>query len=112
HVPQEHPGRFGELVALYAVEKLHRVQIRLKDGKLAKLTAGILTDNGAEHLGVTADAPINVGDFELEIAFPIYMTKLNGRDWCEPELIPPHPLMGTKWDFAVEIGPSGKLQAL
>lgn len=112
HVPSTHPRPFRDLVSLYAIEKMHRVRITLMDGVTAQLTGGIFVEDGLERLGVSATAPVSQGEFHLGVSFPIYMTTLNPREWCEPELLPPHPFMGSDWDFGLEIGPNGKLQML
>jgi hypothetical protein len=112
HVPEVLPDQFSALVALYAVEKMHRARIALSDGKMARLTAGISIVDGNEFVGVSASAPVDHAGFELDIAFPIYMTSLDAWVWCEPELLPAHHFMGSDWHFAIEIGPSGKLQML
>lgn len=105
------PSEVSDFVATYAIEKMHLAHIRLKNGNLAVIEAGICVRDGTSTIDAFAYMDVHPQAATRKIGFPLYQTHLDALKFCAPELLPELPTE-VRWDFPLEIGSDGKLRTL
>lgn len=92
-----------EMVAVFAVEKMHLANVQVEQKDIVSLKAGVDFSNSVGNLVVRAVVPISSSGKARHMSAPLFSTMCRADIWCETEL------MIESWEFPVELGTGGKL---